>query len=57
MKRLVAVNADVRRDGTTVSLPVAVLVPGDVVELKAGDSCQRTVLFWCLRVRTLTRPC
>ena len=37
LKRLVAVNADVRRDGTTVSLPVAVLVPGDVVELKAGD--------------------
>ena len=37
LKRLVAVNADVRRDGTTVSLPVAVLVSGDVVELKAGD--------------------
>jgi P-type Mg2+ transporter len=33
----VALRADVRRDGADTSLPVAQLVPGDVVRLAAGD--------------------
>jgi P-type Mg2+ transporter len=37
LRRSVAVQATVRRDGRTVSLPVDRLVPGDVVDLIAGD--------------------
>jgi Mg2+-importing ATPase len=37
LRRSVAIHADVRRDGRMVSLPVEQLVPGDVVELRAGD--------------------
>ncbi len=33
----VAIQADVIRDGQDVSVPVAVLVPGDVVKLRTGD--------------------
>jgi len=35
--RSVAVQATVRRDGAGVSLPIDQLVPGDIVELIAGD--------------------
>ncbi len=37
LKRSVAIHADVRRDGKVVSIPVDQVVPGDVVELRAGD--------------------
>src|SRR6516164_3417857 len=37
LKRSVAVHADVRRDGALTSISVDQLVPGDVVELRAGD--------------------
>jgi len=37
LRRSVAVQATVRRNGTAVSLPIDRLVPGDVVELVAGD--------------------
>jgi Mg2+-importing ATPase len=37
LRRSVAVKATVRRDGASVSLPIDQLVPGDVVELIAGD--------------------
>ncbi len=37
LKRSVAIHADVRRDGTIVSIPVEEVVPGDIVELRAGD--------------------
>jgi Mg2+-importing ATPase len=37
LRRSVAVTARVRRDGRTVALPVDMIVPGDVVELRAGD--------------------
>jgi P-type Mg2+ transporter len=37
LRRSVAVQASVRRDGKTVSMPIDQLVPGDVVELIAGD--------------------
>ena len=37
LKRSVAIHADVLRDGEFVSVPVDQVVPGDVVELKAGD--------------------
>ena len=37
LKRSVAVHADVRRDGIVTAVPVDQLVPGDVVELRAGD--------------------
>jgi P-type Mg2+ transporter len=37
LKRSVAIHADVQRDGAIVSVPVEVVVPGDVVELRAGD--------------------
>jgi Mg2+-importing ATPase len=37
LKRSVAVHADVRRDGAVISIPGDRLVPGDVVELRAGD--------------------
>ncbi|MGO4570828.1 magnesium-translocating P-type ATPase [Microvirga sp. 2TAF3] len=37
LKRSVAIRADVYRDGKVVSEPVEALVPGDLVELKAGD--------------------
>ena len=37
LRRSVAVQAKVRRDGGCVSLPIDRLVPGDVVELIAGD--------------------
>ena len=37
LRRSVAVQATVRRDGNPVSLPIDQLVPGDIVELIAGD--------------------
>ena len=37
LKRSVAIHADILRDGTTVAVPVDQVVPGDVVELRAGD--------------------
>jgi Mg2+-importing ATPase len=37
LRRSVAVQATVRRDGAGVSLPIDQLVPGDIVELIAGD--------------------
>jgi Mg2+-importing ATPase len=37
LRRSVAVHATVRRDGACISLPIDRLVPGDVVELIAGD--------------------
>ncbi len=37
LRRSVAVQASVRRDGTKLSLPIDQLVPGDIVELIAGD--------------------
>jgi Mg2+-importing ATPase len=37
LKRSVAVHADVLRDQAIVSIPVEQVVPGDVVELRAGD--------------------
>lgn len=37
LKRSVAVHADVLRDGAVISLPVEQVVPGDVVQLCAGD--------------------
>lgn len=37
LRRSVAVQSNVRRDGKIVSLPMEQLVPGDIVELIAGD--------------------
>jgi hypothetical protein len=37
LRASVAVQAAVRRDGKVVSLPISQLVPGDIVELVAGD--------------------
>jgi Mg2+-importing ATPase len=37
LRRSVAVQATVRRDGTSRSVPIDQLVPGDIVELIAGD--------------------
>ena len=37
LRRSVAVQATVRRDGASVSMPIDQLVPGDIVELIAGD--------------------
>ena len=37
LRRSVAVQTRVRRDGTVTSLPIDQLVPGDIVELIAGD--------------------
>ncbi len=37
LRRSVAVQATVRRDGRSVSVPIDRLVPGDIVELIAGD--------------------
>ncbi len=37
LKRSVAVSASVRRDGVTHELPVHEIVPGDIVDLKAGE--------------------
>jgi len=37
LRRSVAVQATVRRDGAKLSLPIDQLVPGDIVELIAGD--------------------
>ena len=37
LRQSVAVQATVRRDGTSVSVPIHQLVPGDIVELIAGD--------------------
>jgi Mg2+-importing ATPase len=37
LKKSVAIHADVRRDGILQSLPEEHLVPGDIVELRAGD--------------------
>ena len=37
LRQSVAVRATVRRDGAPVSLPIDTLVPGDIIELIAGD--------------------
>lgn len=37
LRRSVAVQATVRRDGVIATLPIDQLVPGDIVELIAGD--------------------
>ena len=37
LRRSVEIHADVRRDGVVRSLPVEQVVPGDIVELRAGD--------------------
>ena len=37
LKAMISVKATVLRDGTTQEIPVAHLVPGDVVQLAAGD--------------------
>jgi P-type Mg2+ transporter len=37
LRRSVAVQATVRRDGANISVPIDQLVPGDIVELIAGD--------------------
>jgi Mg2+-importing ATPase len=37
LKRSVAVRASVRRDGAVAHIPVEDIVPGDIVELAAGD--------------------
>jgi Mg2+-importing ATPase len=37
LKRSVAIHADVLRDGKLISLPVEQVVPGDVIQLRAGD--------------------
>src|SRR5271165_2147190 len=37
LRRSVAVQATVRRDGANLSVPIDQLVPGDIVELIAGD--------------------
>ncbi|CCG40481.1 magnesium-translocating P-type ATPase [Magnetospirillum molischianum] len=37
LRRSVAVKATVRRDGSSQSIPIDQLVPGDIVELIAGD--------------------
>src|SRR5258708_4709281 len=37
LKRSVAIHADVMRDGAVHPLPVDRIVPGDLVELRAGD--------------------
>jgi P-type Mg2+ transporter len=37
LRRSVAVQATVRRNGANVSIPIDQLVPGDIVELIAGD--------------------
>ena len=37
LRRSVAVKASVRRDGESLSVPIDQLVPGDIVELIAGD--------------------
>ena len=37
LRRSVAVKASVRRDGASLSVPIDQLVPGDIVELIAGD--------------------
>jgi Mg2+-importing ATPase len=37
LRRSVAVEALVRRDGAAISVPVSALVPGDIAELIAGD--------------------
>ena len=37
LRAAVAVQATVRRDGKAVSIPISQLVPGDIVELVAGD--------------------
>jgi P-type Mg2+ transporter len=37
LRRSVAIQATVRRDGTSLSVPIDHLVPGDIVKLIAGD--------------------
>ena len=37
LRNSVSVRATVRRDGANVSVPISQLVPGDIVELAAGD--------------------
>jgi Mg2+-importing ATPase len=37
LKRSVAIHADVMRDGAVIPAPVDQIVPGDLVELRAGD--------------------
>jgi Ca2+-transporting ATPase len=37
LKKMAAANATVRRDGQTIMLPAAQVVPGDIVRLEAGN--------------------
>jgi Mg2+-importing ATPase len=37
LRRSVAIQADVIRDGAVVALPVSSVVPGDIVQLRTGD--------------------
>lgn len=37
LQKSIRINAKVRRDGTTKSIPLANIVPGDIVELAAGS--------------------
>ena len=37
LRRSVALNAEVRRDGAFVAVPVETVVPGDIVRVRAGD--------------------
>ena len=50
LKRSVAVHADILRDGTIVAAPVDQVVPGDVVELRAGDRSR--LMASCCRAAT-----
>jgi Mg2+-importing ATPase len=45
LKAMIAINATVVRDGTPREVPVACLVPGDVVHLTAGDMIPGDVRF------------
>lgn len=51
LRRSVAVQATVRRDGAPLSIPIDQLVPGDIVELIAGDLVPASTLD-CLKAMT-----
>ena len=55
LRRSVAVQATVRRDGASVSIPIDQLVPGDIVELIAGDLCRQTRGCSKAEISSLTR--
>jgi magnesium-transporting ATPase (P-type) len=46
IQKQIATTAEVLRDGREQKLPIADLVPGEIVRLKAGDLCQRTPVYW-----------